>query len=503
MFLEKIVHSQSKFFLAVLISFGLGVAVASWLKISRTNLFWLVEVLVGLIIVGVIIQSKKWRVFIVLVIFLFLGWARFVFSEPVSRPDNLRFYVGRLVYLKGRMVSNGEISGNYQRIYFQTSGFKFFSSDNYQVIRGKTVVYLDKYPLYSYGEELALICNLVDPQELTAEEKFSYAEYLNKEGVWSACFNAKLVERISDGRFSFYKFLLNLKNYFNQKINYFLPEPHSSFLRGLLYGDRASIPDDLKEAFSRTGVTHIVAISGYNITVIMVSLLAVLKFFKISRRRAFGIIIAVIIFFVFLTGASASVVRAGLMGVVVLWGRQGGRKAQAGRILILTATLMLLINPRLLFFDAGFQLSFLSTIGLIYFSPILEKRIIFLPDWLGLKEIILTTFSAIIFTLPLIIYIFGRFSLIAPMANLLILPAVPLAMLAGFIFLLASIIYLPLGQFFSYIIWAVLSYIIKVAEILSSWKFSAINLSWSWWLMILFYLFLIYLVYVNYQKQKN
>lgn len=503
MFLEKIAHSQSKFFLAGLVSFVLGVATASWLKINRDDLIWLLGILVGLMIAVMLCQFKKWRVFIILVIFLFLGWVRFILSEPVSQPGNLRFYVGRLAYIKGQVVSEGGISGKYQRIYFQASGVKFFSGDNYQTVKGKTIVYLDKYPRYSYGEELVLVCSLADPRELTSDKKFSYAKYLNKEGVWSACFNAKIVEQISESRVSLYKILLDLKNYFSQKINYFLPEPHSSFLRGLLYGDRATIPEALKDSFSRTGVTHIVAISGYNITIIIAGLLVVLRTFRFSRRRAFGIIIVAVIFFVLLTGASASVVRAGLMGVVVLWGRQAGRSASAGRILILTAVLMLLINPRLLFFDTGFQLSFLSTIGLIYFSPILAKHLDFLPNWLGLKEIILTTLAAIVFTMPLVIYTFGRFSLVAPLANLLILPAVPLAMLVGFVSLLAAVIYLPLGQILGYGTWVVLSYIIKATEILASWKFSAVNLSLPWWLLILFYLFLVYLIYVNYQKNKN
>jgi competence protein ComEC len=165
-------------------------------------------------------------------------------------------------------------------------------------------------------------------------------------------------------------------------------------------------------------------------------------------------------------------------------------------------------------FDAGFQLSFLSTIGLIYFAPILEKRMDFFPPllgevrwglsvWLGLKEIIITTFSAIIFTAPLIIYSFGRFSLIAPLANLLVLPAVPLAMLTGFITLASGIIFPALGHLLSYVSWVVLAYIIKVTEFLSQVRFSSISLSLPWWLMVIFYGILIYIIYVGWQKNKK
>jgi len=230
--------------------------------------------------------------------------------------------------------------------------------------------------------------------------------------------------------------------------------------------------------------------------------LVLLKFFGLSRRRAFILILGVILFFILLSGASASVIRAGLMGVLVLWGRQIGRQSSAGRVLILAAAIMLLFNPRLLLFDVGFQLSFLSTLGLIYFSPILEKILVKISALWGLKEIIIATFSAIIFTSPLIIYTFGQFSLVAPLANLLILPVVPLAMLLGFLCLFLGIIYLPLGKIIAYAAWAVLSYILKVAEYLAGWKFSALNLSLPWWLAALFYLFLVYLIYVNSKKSK-
>ena len=503
MFLDKLSNSNSRIFLAVWASFIVGVAWASIFDWARKD--WLV-LLVGLFLLILslgIKMSKKWRVLILLAIFLFLGSLRFIFSEPTISLQNLRFYSGRFAILNATARSDGEISGNYQRIYVEAKGIKFFSSDEYKKIKGQTIVYLDKYPTYNYGAKLELRCSLVDPKDLEQEGQFSYADYLHKQSVWVACFNAQVLNFTAPNNFSFYKIFLNLKKYFNQKINYLLPEPHSSFLRGLLYGDRATMPDDLKNSFSRTGVTHIIAISGYNITVIVASLLVVFKVLRLSRRRAFWVILGVILFFVLLSGASASVIRAAVMGVLVLWGKRSGRKAMIGRVLILSAAVMLLINPRLLFFDVGFQLSFLSTIGLIYFTPILEKKFIAWPNTWGLKEIILTTLSAIIFTTPLVVYIFGRFSVIAPVANLLILPVVPLAMLLGFISLFGAIIFLPLGQILVYPTWVVLSYIIKVAEFLASWKMAALNLTMPGWLMVLLYCGLIYCIYVNYQKEKN
>lgn len=498
--MKKLADSQSKFFLAALVSFIAGVGAASLFGWGRANLFWLVWAF-GLAGFTLFLVQKRWRVLVVLVIFLLVGAWRFVISEPKNEPANLRFYVGRFGIIGGRAAGAGEITGGHQRFYFLADGIKFFAADNYKKIGGRAVIYADKYPLISPGEKLELKCNLVDPASLGKEGSFSYSDYLKKERIWTACFNTQIVSR-GENDFSWRKILPDIKNYFNHKINHFLPEPHSSFLRGLLYGDRGSMPDYLQEAFSKTGVTHIIAISGYNITIIAAALLIVCKIIKISRRHAFWFVAAIIIFFVFLTGASASVCRAAVMGLLVLWGRRVGRGAEAGRLLVLAAFLMLLFNPRLLFFDMGFQLSFLSTTGLIYLTPVLARSLARFSERFGFKEIIITTFSAIIFTMPFITHAFGRFSLIAPLANLLILPAVPLAMFSGFVTLLAGIIFMPLGHILAYLSWVILGYIIGVAEFLAGWEFSSVNLFMPAWLMILFYGILIYVIYVHRKKDK-
>ena len=152
----------------------------------------------------------------------------------------------------------------------------------------------------------------------------------------------------------------------------------------------------------------------------------------IPRKKAFGLIVAGIIIFVLFTGASASVVRAGIMGIIVLLSKQMGRMSRIGTVLLLTAVVMTIQNPLVLVWDAGFQLSFISTCCLVYLSPIFVQRCKRLPELFGLKESFISTISAIVATLPLILFQFGRLSIVAPIVNMLVLWIIPYLMLFGF-----------------------------------------------------------------------
>jgi competence protein ComEC len=164
------------------------------------------------------------------------------------------------------------------------------------------------------------------------------------------------------------------------------------------------------------------------------------------------------------------------MGLFVLLASQVGRASRATNALAFTAFVMLLVNPKVLVFDAGFQLSFLATMGIVYINPILQKFTKKWPKVFGLKEVLITTLSAIIMTTPLILYQFGRFSLVAPLANLLIVPLVPAVMAIGFITGLLSLVSSAVGGIVGWGAWVLLEYIIRAAEFLSSLAFASLSL---------------------------
>lgn len=506
MFLHKLAQSKSGIFVFVLSGFIIGAAIAPIVNIGRANLSQLIIVLILLLAaVWVVWPKKDWRLLSLGALFLFFAFLRFALTEPPLAPANLIFYHDRWAALEG-IISEEPVFDNKQKIILDVATLKIITSDDEtRGVNGKAIVYLDRYPEYHYGDLLSVNCNLAKPLDSEdGEQRFSYSAYLARQGVWSVCLNARIKE-VSPGHGNWiYGKILAFKNVLVGGVNKILPEPQSSFLGGLLYGARQSIPVDLKNAFSRTGTAHIVAVSGYNITIIAAAILAILQGLSVPRKRAFWASVVLIVVFVLLTGASASVVRAGLMGIIVLWARHVGRLSQAGRVLVFTAFLMLLFNPRLILFDAGFQLSFASTLGILYFSPILENYSRHWPKIFGFKESLLTTLSAIIATSPLIAYSFGSFSLVAPLVNLLVLPAIPYTMALGFGALILGLLYFPLGQVWGSVVWLPLTYIIKVVEYFAGWKWAAINVpAMPWWVMVLMYCFIIWAAICFRSKQTR
>lgn len=231
---------------------------------------------------------------------------------------------------------------------------------------------------------------------------------------------------------SFWRILSNIRHSFQDVIDRGLPSPSSDLLGGLLLGVQQTFPKTLKEDFRRSGVSHIVAVSGFNITIIITALWSMLKSTPLGRRRSFWLLGGGVVLFVCLTGAAAATVRAAVMGLLVLFGQSHGRLSQSGHTLLVAIAAMVAWDPTLLLFNVGFQLSVAATAGLIGISPIIGSYVRTFPPWAGLKDIGVQTLSAFIATAPLIAGVFHTFSLVAVPANLLIVPLVPITMAVGF-----------------------------------------------------------------------
>jgi len=228
-----------------------------------------------------------------------------------------------------------------------------------------------------------------------------------------------------------------------------------------------------------------------------------------------------------MVGEPASVIRAGIMGGLFLLGQKLGRLSSGSRAIVMAATVMLAANPLLLKSDVGFQLSFLAVMGIIYLMPILRNWILYPPPKNSkkfvyhlynfryyffsiillknpaLQNIAAMTLSAQLFTLPILIYNFGRISLIAPITNILIVPLLTVIMVSGFIFGLSGIIFQPLGFVLSWPAWLLLAYLAKIVDWFSSIPFASLtlgNIHWIW--LILSYLILGYFVWRLQEKRK-
>jgi competence protein ComEC len=199
----------------------------------------------------------------------------------------------------------------------------------------------------------------------------------------------------------------------------------------------------------------------------------------------------------------ASGIRAGIMGSLFLLAQKLGRQSMGVRVIVMAGALILAQNPLLLFYDIGFQLSFLAVIGIIYLEPFLKnliKRLLYkIPE--NLLSIISTTFAAQIFTLPIMVYNFGNISIISPITNLLVLPVVSVLMIFGFLSSILGVASQFLGWIFSIPCWFLLTYFIKVIDIFSQpWAIKTIeNIHWIW--LFIFYLLITFII--SFLNKKN
>lgn len=488
--INKISHSISRTFLSLCFSFIFGVSLFSFLFIKEDiqfYLFLLIFVVLFFLILFWNDHSKKFL--LACLLFFILGGLRFYISLPAKVPDNLNYYHGREIVFLGKIYLPPQMKER------STQAIVAAQSLGGKKISGKVLLFLPIYNDLKFGDRIIVKCRLQKP---IGKDNFdSYDKYLARDGIWSIC-NEPRIEKIDYQLSNLEKFatrFFDFKQNIQNQINLLWPEPESSLISGLLYGARSGFSDELKQDFSQSGITHIIAISGYNISLVASILISTLLRLGLDRRHAFWSAVFGIILFVLFTGASASVMRAGIMGIVVLLSARLGRLSRVGNILVFTAALMLLLNPFVLVWDAGFQLSFLSTLGLIYLSPILDvsfikfEKNIFLNS---LRENFLSTLSAIVATLPLILFQFGKLSVVAPLTNLLILWIIPFLMLFSFIALTLSYLFFLPAQIIAWFAYLGSKYVIILAHNLAHWPFASFNFYLPWWVMFSVYGMIIY-----------
>jgi len=347
-----------------------------------------------------------------------------------------------------------------------------------------------RYPVYKYSDCLILSGQI---EEAKDSEDFSYRRYLFRYGVSYVVFNGKIkgldIDKSVVGLKSvLFSVIYDFKLFFEDRLNHVFSEPYSSFLSGLILGSRKGIPAHLLEDFQRTGLTHIIAISGYNITLLVIIVSNFLSF--LSRRAKVVVSLLFIFLFVILVGMSAAVVRAAIMGSIGLFAVWFGRQYLVGLSLLLSAFFMSLWNPWILLVDVGFHLSFLATCGLIYVAPLIERFFVFLPESFSVRESAVMTMAAQILALPIILLHFNNLSVVSPLANIFVLPFIPFAMLFGFFAVVFSFVNFFLGQLFGFFAYVILSIVIFLVSFFSNFVFSYVEVSFvNWWLVIFYYLF--------------
>ena len=336
-------------------------------------------------------------------------------------------------------------------------------------------VIADRHTDVRYGDtvELAGSVEAPEPFETDTGRLFNYPQYLAARGITHQLFRPEVTVLERGGGFFVKRALLSLKAAFVERIGAAVPEPHVSLLGGLVIGAQEAMGEELLDAFRVTGLIHIVVLSGYNVTIVAESIMRLLGFLSARLRAVVGAL--AIVLFALLTGASATIVRASGMALLVILARVTARTYDVLRALAVMALVMVLVDPYVLLFDPSFQLSFLATLGLIFVVPLLERLIPVAKRLATMRSFVLATLATQLFVLPLLLFTVGNLSTVALFVNVLVLPVVPTVMLFGFLTgaagFVSGALALPLG-FVSY---ALLGYVLKVVEWFSVLPFASVH----------------------------
>jgi competence protein ComEC len=289
------------------------------------------------------------------------------------------------------------------------------------------------------------------------------------------------------------KYFLNFKEKIQTIINKNIPYPESSLLSALILGNKENLDFELKENLSKTGLSHLVAISGFHLAIFSIYLSQYLIKMGLWRKTANILTIILSWFYILLIGLPASAVRAGIMITFFLLVQELGRLAIGERVILYTALIMLLINPLLLRFDIGFQLSFLAVLGIIYYKDFFEKKLnqIKILEKIKINEILATTLSAQVFIFPLLIFYFNKFPLLFIFTNILTLPFFPILMFSGIFFLILSLILPFFSLIFAFPAIVFLKYFLFIVNFFSKIKFSSIKIELNPLFLLPNYLFLL------------
>jgi competence protein ComEC len=282
-----------------------------------------------------------------------------------------------LVNCEGFVVS--EITGSEK-----TNSFVFRSLQGEKII-----IRTDKYSSFDFGDKISVSGKAIVPENFQSENGiiFDYQKYLLIDGITHivAYPQIKLIEKNS--KQDLYYYIFSFKKFFVKKTQSIFSKETSSLGLCVLIGSRDSIDRNLENNFRRTGLIHILVLSGFNLTIIIYFVFQILK--NIHRTFRFIFSLLFVLFFIIMVGAGATVVRSGIMIFLFVSSKILRRNSDAFNAVILAGSIMIFQNPMILLYNPSFQLSFAATVGLISFSKYIDNIMVFSPNRFSVKEIII------------------------------------------------------------------------------------------------------------------
>jgi competence protein ComEC len=421
------------------------------------------------------------------------GAVRYVDQRPAEEPGGVAVYNdGAPVRLRALAVDEPDVRGRTQHVRLQArevfdpsaplraspsaplraspSASLRAGGERWQPASGGVLLRDGLFPRHHYGDLLELAGELETPPSFP---DFDYRDYLARQGIISIIAYPE-VRTIATGEGNrALEALHSARRHLGDALERALPEPQAALAQGIFLGQRSAIPPDLTDDLNATGTSHLVAISGQNVSLVAGLAISGLAWL-IGRRQAALVALAAIVGYTVLTGASPTVVRAAIMGGLFVLATLVGRPASAATSIALAAAIMTGLDPPVVL-DVSFQLSFAAITGLVYLTPAFQTHGAELLRRWGVEageggvgsfllESASVTAGAVAAALPLIALHFGRVSAVGLVSNLVLVPAFPLILVSSALTAAAGVVWAPLGEATGWFAWAMLSYMIEVAR---------------------------------------
>jgi competence protein ComEC len=490
------------FFLALV--FAAGIVVATHTALPLAVWLWWLIVPLGLWFIWRN-DARLRRVHLLLLVFV-LAALRYTLTLPRFDEHALATYNDRgTMLIVGTVAGYPDVRDHWTNVRFNVTRLRL--ENVWHQVSGTALLQLPRTTEVRYGDQLQILGEPTTPPDF---DTFSYREFLARQDIHSIIRSYGTVKILArDQGDPFFTFIYALRTHALATIHSLFPEPTAALLAGILLGIESGIAREVRDAFNATNTSHIIAISGFNITIIA-GMLAALARRVVGPQRATFIVILGLGVYTLLVGAAPSVVRAALMGSLSVLALHYHRQNDALNALGAAALVMLALHPFSLY-DVGFQLSFLATLGLIlYVQPLGTAFENFLARFTtstrarqiagALNDSFIVTLAAQITTTPLIVFAFHRLSLVGLLTNLLILPVQPAVLIGGGLATLAGMMLPPLGQVIAWIVWAFPAFTIAVVQFTAQLPFSSIEIGrWDVAMLVAYYAVLFGLTRLGWQ----
>jgi competence protein ComEC len=496
MYIDYIINSTFGFFLGLLIAYK--TTFSSQIFFVSFVLF-IINILIHYIVRKRFLKIKYETSILISILFLFLSfgilYGQFNISQDLLKNE----------YYEKNISHNETFVGEIKDIkYTENSTSLIVKLLNIEKINNIQIkIITEKTDKYNFGDILSFTGKLSLNEILlpTIKDKinmsFNIKDYNYSQEILGQVVFPKITVIKNNS-----SILNKIKNLKKEIVNNLKENPLRETLAisvGTTLGDSSLFSKKELDDFRYSSLSHIIVLSGFNISILI--LFFSLIFLRLNIKLKWRVLLTIffIIFFIFFVGYQTSIIRAGIMGSMLLIANIFGKQYIAKQGLFLSAFIMMIMNSKIAVYDLSFHLSFLATFGILYLTPIINNYDFFKNKkntlTKNLLEIFVITLSVQIMVSPYIMFVFHKISLFGIIANILVVPIIPIIMFFGFLIIIFNFLIPFISTLLIYINYLFSSYVFYIAKFFSSFELSKIETSISFFTMIIIYFIIILLIY--------